>query len=184
MRRARLALVVLGLALAGCGIVRVEGQPDPAEIPSGPLEAMSDDAVGPVTEVGSGRTLGIGWRYAIYETADGICTQLEMANFASGSCGSLPLLSEESVFGGVGTGGDPGGTSDSPTPIDGIVSSQVAAVWIETASGARIAATLMPLAGAGHNAAAFVGFVPAGETATGVVATDADGELLETFDLP
>jgi len=26
--------------------------------------------------------------------------------------------------------------------------------------------------------------VPAGETATGVVATDADGEPLETFDLP
>jgi len=179
--------VVLALALAGCGVMRVEGQPDPAEIPSGPLAALSDDAVGPVTEVGSGRTLGIGWRYAIYDTADGVCTQLELASVSSGSCGSLPLILEESVFGGVGSGGaggDPGAPLESPTPIDGIVSSRVAAVWIETASAGRIAATLMPLAGAGHDATAFVGFVPAGETATGVVATDADGELLETFDLP
>ncbi len=148
------------------------------------MQALSDDAVGPVTEVGSGRTLGIGWRYAIYDTADGICTQLELASLSSGTCGSLPLISEGSVFGGVGANGGPGAASESPSPVDGIVSSQVAAVWIETASGGRIAATLMPLAGAGHDATAFVGFVPAGETATGVVATDAAGELVETFDLP
>ena len=66
MRRPALALAVLALGLTGCGgIVSVEGQPEAGQIPSGSLQAMGGDADGPVTEVGSGRTLGIGWRYSI-----------------------------------------------------------------------------------------------------------------------
>ena len=184
MRRAPLALLGAMLALAGCGIVAVEGQPEPAEIPSGPLRAVGNDAVGPITAVGSGRTLGIGWRYAVYDTADGVCTQLEMSSVTSGGCGPAPLISEGSVFGGTGSGGgDPDGASAFPTPVHGIVGSQVAEVSIVTESGQRFPTTLMSLASAGHDAQAFVGFVPEGETAASVVASDAAGGALETFDL-
>jgi hypothetical protein len=183
--RAGFGLALL-FGLVGCGgIASVEGQPDPAQIPSGALRVV--DADGPVTEVGSGRTLGIGWRYAIYESADGICTQLELANVTSAGCGTGPLISEGSVFGGVGgtTGlAGPGVAADTPTPVDGIVTSQVDAVWIVAESGARLPTTLMSLEGAGHDAQAFVGFVPAGERAARVVATDGDGEVLEAFELP
>ena len=184
MSRRTLAIPLLVLALGGCAIVQVGGQPDPAAIPTGPLHATGGDAVGPVTEVGRGRTLGIGWRYAVYDTADGLCTQLEVANMTSAGCSAGPLMPEGTVFGMVGSSGDVGGASESPTPVDGIVSSQAAAVWIMTGSGARLATTLMPLAGAGHDAKAFVGFVPAGARAVGVVASDAAGEVLETYQLP
>ena len=178
-----MALGVLALGLAGCGIAQVERQPDPAEIPNGPLQAIGGEAVGPITEVGSGRTLGIGWRYAVYDSGDGICTQLELASVSSGGCGSLPLIPAEGIFGGVSSGG-PGAPSEFPAPVDGIVSSRVAAVWIQTESGGRVATRLMPLAGAGHDAKAFIGFAPAGERAASLVAVDAGGEVLETFDLP
>jgi hypothetical protein len=184
MRLARLALLGAVIALAGCGIVAVEGQPDAAQIPGGPLTAVGGDAVGPITAVGSGRTLGIGWRYAVYDTADGVCTQLEMSTVTSGGCGPGPLLSDGSIFGGAGSGGsDPDAASAFPTPVHGIVGSRVAEVWIVTASGERFPTTLMSLASAGHDAQAFVGFVPAGQTAASVVATDAAGDELETFDL-
>ncbi len=184
MSRRTPAILLLVLALGGCAIVQVDGQPDPAAIPTGPLHATGGDAVGPVTEVGRGRTLGVGWRYAVYDTADGLCTQLELANLTSAGCSAGPLLPDDSAFGMVGSSGDVGGASESPSPVDGIVSSEVAAVWIMTGSGARLATTLMPLAGAGHDAKAFVGFVPAGARAVGVVASDAAGEVLETYQLP
>ena len=189
VRRPALALAVLALGLAGCGsIASVEGQPDVGQIPSGPLQATGGDADGPVTEVGSGRTLGIGWRYSIYASADGICTQLELANMASAGCGSGPLIPEDSVFGSIGSsGGGPGGpgtAAETPTPVEGIVTSRAAAVWIVTDSGARLPTTLMSLEVADHDAKAFVGFLPADQIAARVVATDADGEVLGAYELP
>jgi hypothetical protein len=59
-----LFLVVVASALAGCALDR-EVIPDPATVPGGSIEALGDDATGPVIEVGSGSTSGIGWRYAI-----------------------------------------------------------------------------------------------------------------------
>jgi hypothetical protein len=179
---------MLVLWLAGCGaIVSVAGQPDAGQIPSGPLQAMGGDADGPVTEVGSGRTLGVGWRYAIYDSADGTCTQLELANMTSAGCATGRLIPQDSVFGSVGSGGGGGGpgvASETPTPVDGIVTSRAGAVWIVTNSGARLPATLMSLEAGGHDATAFVGFVPAGETAVRVIATDSDGEVLGAYALP
>jgi hypothetical protein len=182
MRRGMPGLLLV-IGLVGCGLARVDGGPDPAEIPSGPMEAIGAEAIGPVTEVGSGRTLGIGWRYAIFESADGTCTQLELASVTSSGCGPLPLLAEGSVFGGISGGGgsDPG---VGPTPYDGVVSSDVAEVWLQTGSGGRIATTLMSLGEAGFDAKAFVGFAPEKQSVTGVVAVDAAGDVLETFDLP
>jgi hypothetical protein len=174
-------LLVLAVALSACGVVRVEGQPDPAAIPDGPLEAVGAEATGPIVEIGSGRTLGVGWRYAMYESADGVCTQLELGSYTTAGCGPLPLVADGSVFGRAGSGGT--GEPDSPVPYDGIVSGDVAAVWLVTESGQRLGTTLMPLAEAGHDASAFIGFAPPGEVVTDAVAVDADGGVIETFDL-
>ena len=57
-------------------------------------------------------------------------------------------------------------------------------MWIVTDSGARLPTTLMSLEVADHDAKAFVGFLPAGQIAARVVATDADGEVLGAFELP
>ena len=175
------ASLVVAVALSACGVVRVEGQPDPAAIPAGPLEAVGAEATGPIVEIGSGRTLGVGWRYATYESADGICTQLELASYTTAGCGPLPLVAEGSVFGRAGSGGT--GEPDAPVPYDGIVSRDVAEVWLVTDSGQRLATTLMSLAEAGHDATAFVGFAPPEEAVTGAVAVDADGRVIETFNL-
>jgi hypothetical protein len=183
MRRGMTILLVI-VGTTGCGIARLDGGPDAAEIPGGPVEAIGAEAIGPVTEVGTGRTLGIGWRYAIFESTDGMCTQLELSSQTSTGCGPLPLLAEGSHLGWISGGGGPDDSAVGPTPYDGVVSSDVAEVWLRTESGGRIATTLMSLAGAGLDAKAFVGVAPGDQSVTGVVAVDADGEELETFDLP
>jgi hypothetical protein len=64
------------------------------------------------------------------------------------------------------------------------VSPEVAEVWIETSTGERIETTLMSLADAGIDGKAFVGFGPENVPVISVTALDADGNVLETFDLP
>ena len=182
MRRGATTLLLL-VVMTGCGIARLDGGPDAAEIPGGPVEAIGAEAIGPVSEVGTGRTLGIGWRYAIFESNDGICTQLELSSQTNTGCGPPPLLAEGSVIGWISDGGGPDPDAG-PRPYDGVVSSDVAEVWLRTESGGRIATTLMSLAEAGIDGKAFVGFAPGDQSVTGVVAVDADGEELETFDLP
>jgi hypothetical protein len=176
--RASLITLVVMVLIGGCAIVRVE-ELDPAEVPDGPLEDMGFEATGQITELGRGRTLGIGWRYAIFEIADGWCTQLEMASLSSTGCGDLPP-DEGTAFGSVGSGGP----SDGLSPVEGLVSSNVSEVWITTSSGQRIETILMPLAEAGLDGKAFLGFAPPGVTPATLVAIGSDGEELETFDLP
>jgi hypothetical protein len=173
----RILLLGLGVVLAGCTLVR-EVDPDPAAIPGGPLEAMGADATGPVIELGRGRTLGAGWRYSIYQSGEGWCTQLEMISTASSSCGALAPL--DSAFGGVGVSGP----SDGPAPVEGIVSPEVAEVWIEDSTGERFETTLMSLAAAGIEGNAFVGFGPENVPLVSVTALNADGDVLQTYDLP
>ncbi len=74
--------------------------------------------------------------------------------------------------------------SDAISPVDGIVSDDIAEVWVEISTGQRLATSLMSLGQAGLDGSAFVGFVPAGSTARNVVALDAGGNELETFHLP
>jgi hypothetical protein len=154
-------------------------EPDPAAIPAGPLDALGGEATGPVIEVGRGRTLGVGWRYSIYQSQEGWCTQLETATVTSSSCGPM-TLEDGAAFNGVGFGG----ASDGPAPLEGMVSPEVAEVWIETSTGERIETTLMSLADAGIDGKAFVGFGPENVPVISVTALDADGNVLETFDLP
>jgi hypothetical protein len=186
VRRGRppgLALLAVAFVLSACGIATVEDGSDPASIPDGPLEARGAEAIGPVTEIERGRSSGLGWRYSVYESADGTCTQLELASVTSAGCGPLEEVFGDGVIGAVSHSG-PAEEGDIPTPYDGLVSSQVAEVWLVTAAGQRIGTTLMSLADAGHDAQAFLGFAPAGANVTSVVATDASGAVLGTFDLP
>ncbi len=180
---AALAVLAAAFTLSACGIATVEDGSDPASIPDGPLEARGAEAIGPVTELERGRTSGLGWRYSVYESADGTCTQLELDSFTSTGCGPLEEAFGDGVIGAVSHGG-PGEGGDLPTPYDGLVRSEVAEVWLVTAAGQRIGTTLMSLADAGHDAQAFLGYAPAGANVSSVVATDAGGAVLGTFELP
>jgi len=182
---ALLTLLVASLLLAACGLATVDDGADPADIPDGPLEAMGPAAIGQVTELGRGRTTGIGWRYSTYESTDGTCTQLELAGTGGTSCGPIDEAFGDGVIGGVGRiGGGPREAGDTATAVDGLVTAGVAAVWIVTETGERIPTNLMSMAPAGHDAQAFVGFVPGGATISAVVATDGDGKVIGTFEEP
>ena len=176
VRRAALGLMLM--AIAGCTAVRVE-TPDPAAIPDGPLEAQGADATGPVVELGSGVSEGLGWRYSMYPTGDDWCTQLETGGVVVAGCGAI-MPEGDNAFGSVSHGEPASGVA----PIDGIVTEETATVWLLADDGRRMPATLMPLDPAGLEGQAFVAFVPADTTITHLLALAFSGEVLETYELP
>jgi hypothetical protein len=180
--RSGAAAAIVVLAISGCTVTNVVEEPDPAAIPSGEPAAQGAEATGPLTVVGSGRAVGLnlGWRYAVYESADGLCTQLEMAQTTSAACGS-PLPAEGEHIGGVSVGGV---GDDGITVVDGIVSDEVVTVWIVDEQQGRVPATIMPLEEAGLEGQAFVGFMPSDGTATHIQAVAVSGEILQTYELP
>jgi len=170
--------LVAAALLAGCTIATVE-TPDPAAIPTGSLEARGPEATGPVVEVGSDTTLGYGWRYAVYPSDDGWCTQLETGIATTTGCGEI-LPEEGEAFGSVGVGDPlPGGE----TIVEGIASTETATVWLIADAG-RSPAVIMSLAEAGLDGQAFVGFLPPDVAITHVMAVAFNGEVLETYELP
>jgi hypothetical protein len=182
IRRVRVRfLVVAGvlatLILGACAVTPVE-TPDPAAVPSGSLEPMGADATGPVVELGSAVALGWGWRYSIYPTEDGWCTQLEMGGGASAGCGEV-LPEGDSVFGGVGIGEMSGIQT-----VEGVVTPETATVWVIDENNARAPATLMSLEPAGLEERAFVGFAPPDVVVTHLMAVAANGDVLDTIELP
>ena len=177
MRGAALALMLV--AITGCTAVPVETR-DPAAIPDGPLEAMGDDATGPVVELGSDVSEGLGWRYAIYPSGDDWCTQLEMVEFTAAGCGDI-LPVDGAAFGSVGRGEH---RSNGVTPIEGIVTAEIFTVSLIADDGRRMPATLMSLEPAGLEGQAFVVFVPPDTIITHLQALAMSGEVLETYELP
>jgi hypothetical protein len=167
------------LLLTGCSVASVE-TPDPAAVPSGSIGAHAAPATGPIVEVGSDSTLGIGWRFSVYPSADGWCTQLETGIVTRAGCGEI-LPEEGSAFGSVGTG-DPldGGV----TVTEGIASAETVTVWLIAEDGRRSPATMLSLEEAELDAQAFVGFAPADVVVTHVMAVAFNGEVLETYELP
>ena len=173
------ALALMLVAITGCTAVPVE-TPDPAAIPDGPLEAMGDDATGPVVELGDGVGEGFGWRYAIYPSDDDWCTQLEMVEFTAASCGDIVPV-DDAAFGSVGRG-EP--RSNGVTTIEGIVTAEIFTVSLIADDGRRMPATLMSLEPAGLEGQAFVAFVPPDTIITHLQALAMSGEVLETYELP
>jgi hypothetical protein len=175
----RLGVTALALALAGCTVTRVE-TPDPAAVPSGPLEGTVSDATGPVVELGSGTIAGLGWRYSIYPSEDGLCTQLETVEVTAGGCGDL-LPAEGKAFGGVGRGQ---AFANGVIAVEGIVSDETVTVSLTNESGFRLPAQHFPLDEAGLEGQAFLAFVPPDVVITHVQAIARSGEVLETYELP
>ena len=176
----RAAVLLAAAVLAGCQAVQVE-EPNRSAIPSGSIVPQGADATGPIVELGSGRVSGVGWRYAIYPSGEEWCTQFETIEMAATGCGDL-LPAEGSAFGSVGRLGADTGT---PGPVEGVVSDDVATVWlVDEETGGRVPAILMPLDDAGLEGSAFIGFTPEGMTITHLQAVKLSGEIVETFELP
>ena len=169
----RFAGILFVTMMAGCQIVQVE-TPDPAAIPSGSLEARGAEPTGPIVELGSGVTSGVGWRYVVYPSDDGWCTQLETGSATTTGCGDL-APEEGRAFGSVGHSGP---------MVEGTVTDETATVWVIAEGGGRLPATLVPLEEAGLEGQAFVGILPADEVATHVMAVKFNGDVLETYELP
>ena len=169
----RIAGILIATMMVGCQIVQVE-PPNPAAIPSGSVEPEGGGATGPAIEIGTGVDSGIGWRYAVFPSADGWCTQLETVAVTSTGCGDI-LPAEGHAFGAVGNSGP---------IVDGIVTEETATVWVIAEGGGRLPATLMPLEEAGLEGLAFVGILPADEVVTHLQAVKFNGDVLETYELP
>ena len=113
--------------------------PDPAAVPSGEPVAIGAEPTGPVTLIGEGQTQDLGWRYVIYESADGWCTELQLAEFTAAGCGQDPLPSEGEHIGAVAVETLENGV----TPVDGIVSDEIFTVWLVDEQLGRVPATLI-----------------------------------------
>jgi hypothetical protein len=175
----RLGTGLLVIALAGCNGAPAE-TPDPAAIPDGPLEARDVEATGPIVELGANVMEGIGWRYAIFPSELGWCTQLETVTGATVRCGAVEPAGDESFVryeAGVEV-------RDGVTAIEGIVGDDVATVWLTLAGGARAPALLMPLEEADLAGQAFLRLVPPDVVVTHLQAVALSGEILETIELP
>jgi hypothetical protein len=173
VRGVRVALGVAVLVLAGCQIVQVE-TPDPAAVPSGSLEATGSAAIGPIVELGSGSSEGIGWRAATFESAEGWCLQLEMQAVTESGCGQVPPEEDAAI----------GMVMQSGSIVHGVASEETATVFLIIDSLGRVPATLMGLDDAGLDGQAFVGIAPADANVTHVMAVKLNGEILQTYELP
>jgi len=159
--------------------MRVE-EPNPGEIPAGQPAAISGapEPIGPIVEIGRGRSLGFGWRYVVYESTDGVCTQLELAGGGGSGCGSiLPPAGE--VFGSIGSGS----SSSGPTTVEGMVTADVASVRVQLVNGGGVDVVMMSLEPAGLTGKAFVGIAHVGTEVESITALGEDGEVIETFEL-
>ena len=166
--------------VSACTPATVEVSPDPGAVPSGEPTAHGPEATGPITVVGSGVTEGLGWRDVVYESADGLCEQLELAEVVTTGCGDL-LPADGDAVGSVSVQ-DPLGNG--VTPVHGFVTDEIFTVWVIDAAVGRLPATLMPLDDAGLEGQAFIGFLPPDATPTHIQALARSGEILQTVELP
>jgi hypothetical protein len=175
--RRGLAALAAAVLVAGCAVTQVETA-DPAAVPTGTIAPLGPEATGDIVELGSGVALDRGWRFSMYPSDDGWCTQLEMVAVASTACGD-PLPHGDAAFGSIGQG-DLGGIQN----VKGVVTADTATVWLVGEDNVRAPATLMSLERAGLEQRAFVGFAPADVSLTHLQAVKANGDVLETYELP
>ena len=160
---------LLAVGLAGCGLLAPQVRPiDPA--------GGVPQPIGPKIEIGRGESLGVAWRYVVYQSDMGVCTEVEVAAGTSSSCGGGPPGPDAagSAIGLMGIGTASGG----PTTIEGFATDEVVEVWVDLQDGDRVSATLMALAPAGMNGRVWLAFVPEGRLLQRVVAIGADEGIL------
>jgi hypothetical protein len=169
------AAALAAVVLVGCTIGG--GTPEPTA--DGFLEPQGDEATGPLVEVGSGDAFDTPWRYGIYPTEAGWCTQIEVTGTVTSHCEDvLPVA--DAAFGAIGQ--EPSEAAGTEA-VDGVVIGEIVTVWLVFETGARLPATMMSLEEAGLEEKAFVGVVPPDETVTHLQALALSGEILETVDL-
>jgi hypothetical protein len=168
-----LALSVCALATTGCSLIL--GEPL-GGAPAQPPEGMPP-AIGPTVEIGRGESLGIGWRYLVYESEMGTCTVVEQGpDMRGGGCGgALGPAPGSSAIGLSSVGSSTG----SPTTIEGFATDEVNEVWIEVADGEPVRAELMSLAPAEREGAIFLAFVPEGLRLVQVVGLGDAGQVVD-----
>ena len=152
--------------LAGCGLLLSQPEPGP------PDGLPRTDRAG--REIGRGESLGIQWRYLVYQSDMGFCTKIEGPG--GSSCGGA-VPGSDPAAGAVGLISIGSGTG-APSSIEGFATDEVDEVWIELRGGRRMPATLMPLAPAGHDGQLWLAFVPEGLAIEEATAIGADGEIL------
>ena len=180
--RAAVVGAILLPVIAGCTVTSVIEEPDPAAIPTGEPVPVGAEATGPITVLGSGQAFELGWRYLIYESMDGWCTELQMAEVNSTSCGPdlLPPDGEH-----IGSAGALQPLESGVTPVAGIASDEIFTVSVvDEADVRRQPAVLMPLDEAGLEGQAFLAFMPPDMTPTHIQALARSGEVLQTYELP
>ena len=175
--RSAVVAVATALALAGCGLIRLEPDPEPADA------GMDEDIqpIGPVVEIGRGQAMGRAWRYLVYESRMGSCTKVEFED-GEGPSGCGVTLGPGFGDGAVALRGY-GGSSHAPWDFAGYADDEVAEVWIELGDGARLPATLMSLAPAGHGGQLFFAIVPGDRGFSRVVGLDAGGEEIASQEI-
>ncbi len=172
-----LALALVAVAVVGCG--PISGDETLAATGDAFLEPQGEEATGALVEVGSGDAFETPWRYGIYPTEPGWCTQIEVTGTVASQCVDV-LPTGDAAFGAIGQStSEEAGTE----AVDGVVIGEIATVWLVFETGARLPATLMSLDQAGLEEKAFVGVVPPDETLTHLQALALSGEILETVDL-
>lgn len=161
-----LGLMLVAPVLIGCGLL-------PIVEPAAPIEGMPAKA-GPTIELGRGTTLGVDWRYAVYPSDIGWCTQIDHGPGGGGgsACGGQLIPAGPLTLTGAGSG------TDMPNYVEGIASDDVAAVWAETADGERAPAILMSLAPAGFEGQVVIAWLSPDDDWESVVALGADGTEL------
>ena len=170
-------LAAIAVLLAACATPVVEATPtlDPAVMPSRSPQVIGGTATGPVVELGSAVTAGIGWRLLAYPRDERLCTQLDTAAAVESACGVL-APDEGEAFGSVNRSG---------RLIHGIATADAATVWLVVNNTPAVPAVLMPLAEVGLDGAiAFVAVLPTGTEASHVMAVRMNGEVLGTRELP
>ncbi len=154
--------------------------PEPTASPDAFLQPQGADATGPIDELGAGSGSGGSWRFGIYPTGDGWCLQLAVDDVVSARCDDL-VPEDGKAFGSVGVR-----TSEATgvTSVDGIVTEEVATVWLIGENQGRLPALLIPLTDWEVAGQAFLGSAPAGMRLTHVMAVAWNGAVLETYELP
>ena len=159
----RIGLLLPMLVLAGCGLLPMGG-PQPV------IEGL--ERSGPTIELGRGTTMGVEWRYSVYPSNIGWCTQVDHEHGGGSACGGQLMVTGPLTLTGGGAG------SNIPNYVEGIASDDVAAVWAERADGERAPAILMSLAPARFEGQMVIAWFSPDEDWESLVALAADGTEL------
>lgn len=162
---------------AGCSLLT------PVPTPSDEVKVRIPglEVAGPLTVIGEAESGGIGWRYLMYESADGLsCTQLDTPESGGAGCDEM---AKGSVFRLFTYGLDITQGDDQYEAAHGVVAPEVETVQAELADGSFQDLELMPTSAAGVEGNAFVLIHLSDARPRAIIAYGEDGAQLEKRNL-